>query len=234
MKHLLASGGYVRSWLICLLSFIALGPFLQIAESRAESRSQSPMLSPPPYTFANKVKHTLGRDPDVTVHDMVTVGGGKYLINIDVKNLDKLQALDAIIPAVHKLGNEEVRIRFHDICGNRHMPDKEINPIVLPETAADVAHTVQTAFQGNPLFYATKSGSSFGRSTVYVIFQQAIVQFWNDDLSDYCGNYNAVAASVFRDLVVGKVGKILLEVSTRDDSCDSKHKPSTEAEMVEW
>ncbi len=211
------------------MSFIVLGSFLPAAASCAES--SLPMLSPPPFTFANKVKYTLGMDPDVTVHDIKSTGGGKHLIHIDVKNLDKLQALDTIIKSVYSLGNEEVRIQFHSVCGDSSPHHRSTSP-VIPWTTKSVEKIINTAFRGNPLFYMTKDSNSFGHSAVNVIFQKAIVQFWNDDLSDYYSNYNEVAAFVFRQLMVSRVGNILLGASTRDDACGST--PDSLAEVAEW
>ncbi|MFC5468952.1 hypothetical protein ACFPPD_09475 [Cohnella suwonensis] len=46
------------------------------------------------------------------------------------------------------------------------------------------------------------------------MFKVRVVQFFNDDLSDFYSNYNNVAASVFRDVLRNMVSGTVIQFST--------------------
>lgn len=59
----------------------------------------------------------------------------------------------------------------------------------------------ETAFSGNSIFSKVVSASIMGLDLGYCIFSSEIVQFWNDDLSDYYGNFNGLAEDIAREVL---------------------------------
>ena len=52
------------------------------------------------------------------------------------------------------------------------------------------------------------------RSVVYAIFKKEVIQFFNDDISDFYCNYNEVAAKVFNEVLCNDYKEILLFCTT--------------------
>ncbi|MFK0573234.1 hypothetical protein [Endozoicomonas sp.] len=222
MKHIFESSECVqafypvfraRQWALCLLSFIFLASALSVPVSHADCVKAGVNLSPPPVTLSNKVKYTLSLDPEVVVHDVVESDPGKYLIDVYVSNDNKSKALASIMLPEHKLGNQRVNVRFHDSHGNIEEP-------VELKTLLEIKTGISNALEGNSLFERVEDKATFGKPVIYVIFSKVVVQFWNDDLSDFYSNFNEVAAFVFRDLMLSGAGKIPINVSTdKEETC---------------
>jgi hypothetical protein len=54
----------------------------------------------------------------------------------------------------------------------------------------------------------------FGNTFVYPVFKVRVVQFFNDDLSDFFSNYNNVAAFVFKDVLRNTISGTPIQFST--------------------
>ncbi len=220
MKHLFELGkcGQVlysvflaKRCALCLLSFIFLASALMVPVSHAGAVQAMAGLSPPRITLSNKVRDTLGRDPGVIVHDIVASVPGRYSIDVRVLDDNKSKALASIMRPVHTIGKEVVNIYFYDSHGNREKP-------VKLKTLMEVKTAIKDALEENPLFERVEDKATFGnRPAIYVIFSKTVVQFWNDDLSDFYSNYNNVAAFVFLDLMLPRAGGIPINVSTEKE-----------------
>lgn len=147
-------------------------------------------LSSPWFFFHKEVQALFGRDSEVHVKDLADLGEGKFGFLILVSNLAKAQAIKAILPQTVPLGNITISIT---VLG----PDEDdINCSEVP-----VVELYNTAFSGNPIFEQTLSKSICGMTFNYCIFKKEVIQFWNDDLSDYCGNYNGLATDIAKEVL---------------------------------
>lgn len=112
-----------------------------------------------------------------------------FSIIILVSDIAKAEAIKAIIKDKIEMGNVTVTAT---VLG----PDENgINDI-----EADIS-AYETAFKDNPIFSKVVSASMAGFHFDYCIFSYEIVQFWNDDLSDYYGNFNGLAEDIARDVL---------------------------------
>jgi hypothetical protein len=153
--------------------------------------SVQPQLSPPWYTLWNEIKASVGNDPGVKVGPLVT-SSLPYIVPITVGNHDKAVALASIMALQHQFGNISVVIQVKDGDGT---PVKPINP-----TSADqLAELVKTALDSNGWLTQVVVQPLFpgGRAIVFAVFAKAVIQFFNDDLSDLYHNYNNVVGFVF-------------------------------------
>ena len=69
---------------------------------------------------------------------------------------------------------------------------------IFLENKTQVSEVVMAAFAGNPLFEEVKS-TTF--PLVGLIMTKSVVQFFNDDLKDFYGNFNGVTSQVVNDLI---------------------------------
>ena len=170
-------------------------------------------LSPPWYTLWNEIKSTIGNDSEITVDDLNTASL-PYIIPVQVKNDQKAVAIATIVSLHHQLGNISIDIQVKDANGN------EVKPI-YPTTAKDLASVVELALSTNPWFkkVTIKPFSPFpgSKDAVYIILSKAVIQFYNDDLSDLYYNYNNVVAYVFREVLNSAVSGISIHTSTAEE-----------------
>lgn len=146
-------------------------------------------LQPPWYTYHKKVQALFKEDDKVNVRELADLGDGNYSFIILVSDKAKAEAIKAIIKDKIEMGNITVTVT---VLG----PDENgINDI-----EADIS-TYETAFSGNSIFSKVVSASIMGLDLSYCIFSYEIVQFWNDDLSDYYGNFNGLAEDIAREVL---------------------------------
>ena len=112
-------------------------------------------------------------------------GSGDQLeVIVTVATHEKAVALEQLLRKTVSFGNVTLTVRVHETGENR---------------PADV---LKAAFAYNPMVSAVYevegTGAAMGRT--YVVFEPDVVQFFNDDLTDYLGNFTAIAADVARDL----------------------------------
>ncbi len=146
-------------------------------------------LSPPWYTYHKKVQAMFGRDPEVEVKDLGEIEDGKYSYMILVSEKKKAGAIKAILPQNVEMGNIEIHLT---ILG----PDEDD---IAPLDKSD-AEIYNAAFSGNPIFVKTAVRSFDPLTVSYCIFKKEVIQFQNDDLTDYYGNYNGLASDIAREL----------------------------------
>jgi len=146
-------------------------------------------LSPPWYTYHRKVQAMFGRDPEVHVKDLGKTEEGKYSYMILVSEKEKAQAIKAILPQSVKMSEIEIDLA---ILG----PDEDD---IEPLNKSDI-EIYNAAFSGNPIFVKTAVRSYGPFTSSYCIFKKEVIQFPNDDLSDYYGNYSGLASDIAREL----------------------------------
>lgn len=174
----------------------------------AEQPKAQVKLSPPWYTFWNKVKATIGKDPSVTVGQLQT-GSTPYVIPITTANAAKAQALANILKPFIHIGSLVINVQVSVPNGQPLKPQTPANPQQLFDMT-------KTALTGNTLLSSVQKQAIFpgGPDVVWPIFTPSVVQFPNDDLSDFYHNYNGVASDVFKDVLNLNPGGLYLYPST--------------------
>lgn len=144
-------------------------------------------ISSPWYTFQRKVKALFGSDPDYKIGDVRECGdvGANYEFDIEVRNHEKFVAMERALPKVKFFGNVKLRINLFD----------EENG---GENRLDLLRTI---FGGNPAVdRIVEARDAADTMHGYVLFKPEVVQFFNDDLSDYNGNWSGLAQDIAREI----------------------------------
>lgn len=137
-------------------------------------------LSPPWVTFAHEVEALFAQDPEVKV----VYNDEDRSLKLYVDNTDKAIALSKLIPDKKRIGNVIVKIGV--ISPNLDEMSKE--------------ELFGKAFSGNPAVYGIASyDTPFGYVT-YVVFQNKVVQFFNDQMDDINGNKSMLFQEVAKDV----------------------------------
>lgn len=143
-------------------------------------------IAPPWVTLAREFTALFEQDPEVAVQ----WDDDEKKITLMVDDDVKADALTQIVPAGYDFGG--VRVAVEVVPCNSEVPRVTL---------------FRRAFDGNPAlsFTDTVSSPMFG-DIPFAVFQPKVVQFPNDDLSDYYGVtstlYEDVARDVFPDDVV--------------------------------
>jgi hypothetical protein len=165
-------------------------------------------LSPPQFTYFNLIKSSIGNDPLVTVEPLEILPSGNFLITLRVRGLHKARALATLIVPSRAIGGVRLTVQVRTTQGTLVKP---LRCIFTPE---QIVKLYQTAFRTNRLFLFAAIRQFFAQRYVYPVFRARIIQFFNDDLSDYYGNYNNIAAFVFRDVLRPTVSRTSVRFST--------------------
>ena len=145
-------------------------------------------LEAPWYTYQKKVKALFERDKDIIVGDIYQPDGedGAYALDIEVRNHEKFVALDRVLPDVIEFGNVRLNIVLFD------EENSDINPDVV---------LYETIFKDNPIVkkiidVVDPAGVHHG----YVCVEPEVIQFFDDDLTDYKGNWSGLAQDIAREV----------------------------------
>jgi len=164
-------------------------------------------MSPPWYTYFNYLKHSIGRDQCVDVLDMKEISGADYLISVDVKNREKATALATILIPCKNFGNINVRVEVLH-CGRR------VKPYCNPHDESIIIKIIEEALGTNHYFECVESAEYFVSLLIFPVFKKEIIQFFNDDLSDFYNNFNGVVAKVFSEVLESHVFGVSIRPST--------------------
>lgn len=141
--------------------------------------------SPPWYAYHRKVLALFGCDDEILIRDLARTGDGVYTLQIMARNIDKATALRTILqPKIDFDGT----VLTTNILG----PDEDS---IVPNV--DEAKTFAAAFAGNPLYFGIVE-AQLG----YCVFVDTILQFYNDNPNDYCGNMTILPADLAREILV--------------------------------
>lgn len=163
------------------------------AKEEIESK-ESVGMSNPVYTFYNKFVALFINDDEVLVDEISVIEDGSeldgaYTFDIDVyENKAKFEALLKLINCDVQLGNLRVIIQIN-------YETKQEDEITLD--------TFRDAFKNNPIVndFVEKKLPLSEVTMPYVIFKKEVVQFYNDDLSDYYGNFNGLYSEIAKDVL---------------------------------
>lgn len=145
-------------------------------------------LSPPWNTYQQEVKALFESDPDIEVGDVNNAPDGsdfQYYFDMTVNNHDKFVAMLAVLPEIVNFGNVDLKINMIDRSSDE-------NPYIS---------LYETIFQGNAHLKDIKKVQDFAGTThAYIRFKPEVIQFYQDDISDYSGNWSGLAQDIARDL----------------------------------
>lgn len=140
-------------------------------------------LEAPWETYYKKIKALFGSDPDIEIGDIYEPDNENldYAFDMEIKNHEQFVALDRLFPHVKHFGNVAIGAFLFD----------EENKI------DDSLDLYKTIFAGNPMVKDIKeiidpAGVKHG----YVRFWPEVVQFYDDDLTDFSGNWNGLAEDI--------------------------------------
>lgn len=126
-------------------------------------------ISPPWETYFNEVKALFANDKAVRVER--DYDDGRHVIHLYVDGAAKADALARLLPKKKTFGNVVVSIVVH--------PSNSVE---------DVGSLLRAAFDGNEDVSSIEEARMPDGSKIrYVLFNGAICQFFNDDLSSYEG-----------------------------------------------
>lgn len=149
-------------------------------------------LSPPWITYINKIQAMFDGDPQIACN--VAVGGGKPAIVLSTNNPEKAVAIRKLLPEEVEFGDISLEVGVE--CGKR-----------LPNLAfASNKELFETAFKGNPAFKYCVAPAQEGYRFIdftYVIFQNTVVQFFNDNLNDAHGIISTLYQDIASELFAG-------------------------------
>ncbi|WP_433751087.1 hypothetical protein [Falsibacillus pallidus] len=169
-------------------------------------------LSPPWVTYQNELKYSVGQDPNVIVGPLIPAGGN-YIIPVTVLGDEKAIALATLLKSHVEFGNVSINIVV--INGDQEI----VEPVPCPLGAFAIAGLVEQALSGNPYYedVVVKRQNMGGNNAVYPVFKPEVIQFYNDDISNLCNNFTAVASKVFEDVMKEDLCSVSILYST---SCE--------------
>lgn len=148
-------------------------------------------LSPPWITYINKIQAMFDGDPQIACNVVWT---GDPSIVLSTNSPEKAVAIRKLLPEEVWFGDIPLEIGVE--CGKK-----------LPNLAfASNKELFETAFKGNPAFAYCVAPAREGYRYIdftYVVFQNKVVQFFNDNLNDAHGVvstlYQEIANELFMD-----------------------------------
>ena len=146
-------------------------------------------LAAPWYTYQKKVKALFDRDPEIKVGDIILPEDGRadYLFDIEIRNHEKFLALDRVFPKCVQFGNITLAINLYDEENSAE--------------ADDVLALYEKIFKGNPIVKDVRVAvDQTGTKHGFVRFQPEVIQFFDDDIYDYEGNWTGLAQDIAREV----------------------------------
>lgn len=165
-------------------------------------------LMPKWYLLRNKIAYTIGMDSEVNVSELTECEQkGTYEVAILTDDEKKGCALNTLIKSKQSYGDITVNIKVKDKQGNIY------NSCDI-SCKEKIVECIDNAFKDNELYSKTIVPEIENHNAIYPIFKPLIVQFFNDDLSDYYNNYNSYPAEIFKEILNVNIIGIPLLVST--------------------
>ena len=159
---------------------------------------QNLQLSPPWFQYRASVAALFEDDPDLTIVDIVEGDDGVYTFDIVSGNAIKLAALQRLLMNEIPMGNVTLKINF-----------------VYDEDGKDYSEAIaNAAFAGNPHLHSVASHiNPITQIPDYaaVIFQKEVIQFFNDDISDYYQTKSTLAADI-ADIIVNRESSDVMNI----------------------
>lgn len=142
-------------------------------------------LQSPWVTLYNKIYFMFNNDEDLDISNLIE-SDGNYSMTIASNNTTKLKAIEKILKHEFPMGNITFKINF--VYG-----ENESDNITISD--------IKNAFNGNTVISTIKTAMTPAQDELtFVLFNREVVQFYNDDISDFYGNYNGLAEDIAREI----------------------------------
>lgn len=154
-------------------------------------------IEAPWYSFQKKVNALFERDPDINVGEIEesTDVRTDYTLCIGVKKHEKFLALDRVLPKIRTFGNVTLGIILFD--------EENANEQV------DRIEVYKTLFEGNPIVKDVKDVTDFtGTRNGFVRFKPEVIQFFDDNIADFSGNWSGLAQDIAMEVFDQEVAGI--------------------------
>lgn len=150
----------------------------------AEVKEKEVGISSPWMTYYKKLVALFGDDPELEV-SWKEEGAEKSVI-IASTNTFKIMALEKLLDPKITFGNITLTVK----C-------------LVKDGSEDSASAIfRTAFAGNPHISEVIDQKTMGCiEQTFVLFKPEVIQFFNDDITDYYGNWNGLAEDLMRDVI---------------------------------
>jgi hypothetical protein len=157
-------------------------------------KKEDKKLSPPWWTVQKKIKAMFKDDPDIEIKSVSKGGdasGVTYTIYLDTPDAAKAIALEKILKTEYNFGNIKLKVIVRVTNAN--------NKTVLP--AESIYDNYLDALATTPAVVDIRHvADMFGTKWIVIDFKKEVVQFWNDDLTDYYGNWNGLYTDIATDI----------------------------------
>ena len=146
-------------------------------------------LASPWSTYQSELAKMFENDKDIEVSEIQDGRGAHKHVAVVVRNHKKCMALSQILKDSVIFGNIVLHIDLYD-AENQEIDDYETE-----------AELFRQAFEGNDIVKDVVEETDFtGTKHCYIVMRSKPIQFYNDDLTDYKGNFNALPEDVAREL----------------------------------
>ncbi|NBI29006.1 hypothetical protein [Chengkuizengella marina] len=176
--------------------------------SNNNSSEQDPMLSPPWVIQSQKIINTIGDDDLVHIEPLKQVSGD-YVLKVIVHDEAKAQALNTLIVKEYIYGNVRLLVEIEEGLGRGL---KAPSPFI--QTPEKIAELVVLALETNQLYKRVIVAKRFDSFIVFPIISAEVIQFFDDDISDFYQNFNGVASNVFQDVMLDTIDQTSVNYST--------------------
>lgn len=165
----------------------------------AEKTENKVELSPPWDSFATEVYLLFCQDPEIKYN----YDHNEKIISLYVDNAEKADALTKILPSEKDFGGVKLKIR------------------VIPANENEKTGIIGKAFRKNPVVsdIVVSEGSIVRFPVTYVMFQNKVVQFYDDNLADPNG---------FKSTLYENIAREVLDMRKIDDVCFCTDVPEEE------
>ena len=178
---------------VCFTSYIPKSTNTKTVNSMKNPKAKDDddrKLSPPWWTVYNKIKAMFEADPDITVQPMFG-GNTSCTIYLDTPDAAKAIALEKILKTEYNFGNIKLKVIVRVTNANsktvtpaESIYDNYLDALATTPAVVDIRHVVDM----------------FGTKWIVIDFKKEVVQFWNDDLTDYYGNWNGLYTDIATDI----------------------------------
>lgn len=146
------------------------------------TKEQNVGISSPWMTYYKKLVALFFDDPELEVK---WIEDEKNII-IESTNTFKIMALEKLLAPVVTFGNVTITVK----C------------LVKDGSEESVAAIFRTAFAGNPHISEVIEQETMGCiDQTFVLFKPEVIQFFNDDITDYHGNWNGLSEDIMREVI---------------------------------
>ncbi len=155
-------------------------------------------LSPPQYILHNKLVNSIGASPCVNVQE-IREENGVWLIDVVGCDEAVCAGLAYVLIPEYNYGGIQVQVRVLDKNGALVEAQESLGE----DPMSEIKKIFQDALKDNPYFSRViDSEQGFFMPTLWLEFKAEVIQFFADNIGDFYGNGNYVAADVFSEIMI--------------------------------